>query len=189
MSDTTTQSATTTNVISMNDLFFNKLAKIIPDGEERMALIPAKLNNNLKGIMVLENALYHHADQMAEDNHASVWHSAEINDADKNTFFMFPDTDKPFAISNPTTQSRSLVDARTFGLINTILVFNRLCWHYSETDTVLSQIFVDQYHNLKDAYYQLVDDLAYNEDGESEATPEQIEEIKAMSKAVWSQLD
>ena len=170
--------------IKMNDKFFSKFADVVSD-DKRGDLIPNILKGNFTGIMNFEAIITYTAKKMCDECDVAVWDFAETKN--RKGVIMYPAEDKSFFVCNANNYSESRVDSRIFGIMISMLAINHASWHFHSKDESLSQTFAEIYYAIREAFYQSVDDLAY--DSESDATEEDKEQIRAMSQAVTAFLD
>lgn len=174
-------------VITMSDFFMEKLGKVIEDIDERNDFLPAQFQNNVAASLTFERLVFSNAEKMSEDYTGNFWDFAKTHSGDG--FFIYPSSEKSFCIHNQNTYQHSAVDGRIFGLMASLMVFSHASIAFHKTHPTISDMFGGHYHNLRNAFYDCVEILAYDKEGQSEATEEQRSDIKAMSAIVTSYLD
>ena len=169
---------------AMPNVFFSQLVQSQPKTDaQRMKFLPENLGGNFKALMVFENAVYDSSDRIISGgNTPAYWEFAKT----ENSFFMYPGIEGGITADNHGNYSTKTVDGKTFGIIVSIMTFSNLSFAFYGRDDKLSSMFGEHYHNLRNDFYSLVDELAYNDDAISK---EEIEVIEAMSSAVYMLLD
>ena len=186
--DTQTPIALELKVITMSDYFLEKFAQVIVSINERNNFLHTKFENDIRAGLVFERAVSVNAGVMSEDYNGGYWEFATAKENSK-AIFMYLDDEKGYVIHNQNTQRTSAVDGRILGLMSCMMSFSHGSFALAKDHPKASNIFTNHYHALRNAFYKCVDELAYNVEGKSDATEEQIEEIKAMSRIVTSYLD
>lgn len=174
-------------VITMSDYFLEKMVDVIDGIDERDDFLVSQFDQDIHASLAFERATFHHASEMSEDYTGAYWEFAKAKTG--NGFFIYPSSDKGYVIHNQNTYKHSAVDGRIIGLMASIMTFSHASFAFAEKHPEISQMFAEHYHALKNAFYGCVDRLAYNTDGDSDATKEQIVAIKEMSSIVTSYLD
>lgn len=175
---------TTKTITTMSDKFYEALVTVVPESI-RMHFLPAKFKGNINAFLSFENGVYNQANKMCRDYDGGYWEFAECKDG--NAFFIHPNgADKSYTISNINTQQDYEVDGRIFGMLASWIIFSHASFAFEHKDPSASAMFANHYHALRDAFYGLVDDMAYENPDVSE---EEKQAIKEMSSIVYSYLD
>lgn len=182
-------SNTQVQVIAMPDVFFNEFVNIVAE-EDRMDFLPTLIGNVRDGLMY-ENASFVLAQQMSSNYKGGYWEFCTLKDGVGG--FMMIDSKDSFEVSNPSTYFDAVVDSRVFSVMLAIMLFSHCSFQFYKSNPELAEKMANLYHQTRNAFYSTVDKLAYADEIEdappSIATPEEIEQIKAMSSAVYSLLD
>ena len=178
---------------TMNDLFYNRLIKEVSESE-RNDFLMSKFNNSIMDSLNFEQNLYGMTDHSCKDYNGGYWEFVNLN-ANKG-FFIHLSEDKRFSLTNLNYQQEYSVDGRVLGVMMSIMLFSHASFAFSESKPSLAEQYAAYYHFLRDAFYSLVDAMAYGTQDDNgdyiqdETVSEEVkQEIKDMASVVNAYLD
>ena len=175
---------TTEQVITMPKAFFTNLLDRVRSNA-KSSVIPRQMKGNIQGIMEFEALVCYHAKDLCSDYDGGMWDFATTKNG--KSFIMYPAHEKSFSIDNHNTYTTVLVDSRIFGFLTTLTTFSHGSFRYETKNPNLSQTLAEHYHELKNVFDETITSMLDNTT--STATDEEKEQIREMSRAVWSILD
>ena len=180
-------------IATMNDLFYDSLTKEVSENE-RGDFLMSKFNGSIMDSLNFEQNLYGMTSHSCKGYDGGYWEFVNLNT--NRGFFIHLSKDKRFSLTNLNYQQEYSVDGRVLGVIMSMMLFSHASFTFFESKPELAKQYAEHYHLLRDAFYTVVDSMAYgvqDEDGEyiqDETVSEEVkQEIKAMASVVNAYLD
>lgn len=143
---------------NMSDLFYNQLVNVVSE-RDRNPFLASKFNGSTMDGIRFEGMISNASSKSCEGYRGGYWDFANLND--NGGFFMHLGEDERFIVSNNNYAQDYDVDGRIFGLMMSMIIYSHASFQFHESKPALSQKYAEYYHNLRDAFYGLVDKLAY----------------------------
>ena len=169
--------------VKMNDAFFANMGEVVKGVHKCNGFLPRKLRGLYEPLLNFENSIYALSESKSNDYDGGSWKFVQCKEND--AFFMYPADDKEYTITNQNYQCEYIVDNKLFGMMMCMIAFSNLSFKHQNKESI-SQMYAHHYHNLRNSFYSAVDNMC---EGDNRASDEVIEEIKAMSRIVYSYLD
>lgn len=133
----------------------------------------------------IEQAVYNVMKKGVSDYDGGVWQFIKI---DNETFFLYPVEEKNYNFAWVDNHSNENLDNISVGIVVTLMAVNHLSFAYPNGS------FIDFYHRLRCAYYDVLERIVYPEDyfGDNpkiDATPEEMKLINEISMKIFRVLD
>ena len=183
----------TTKKATMNDLFYNRFVKEVSQ-DEREGFLMSKFNGSIMDSLNFEQNLYGMTGKSCEVYNGGYWEFANVKDS--KAFFIHLNKDKRFILNNLNYAQKYSVDGRVLGVVMCMMMYSHASFHFFNSKPDLAKVYAQHYHNLRDAFYSLVDAMAYGTQDDNgdyiqdETVSEEVkQEIKDMASVVNAYLD
>ena len=171
-------------VVKMNNTFFKSIGDAVKGTRNQNNFLPKKLRGLYEPLFNFENSIYALSASKSDDYQGDSWTFVQCKEND--AFFMYPNDNKEYTITNQNYQCDYVVNNKLFGIMMCMIAFSQLSFKHQNKEDV-SQMYAHHYHNLKDSFYSAVDNLC--EEGENRASDKVVAQIKEMSSVFYSYLD